>query len=190
MPEINDRIYPDETRLPQLTELRMHIYRYNWALQHTLPTGKTLDAGCGAGYGARILSFTSAKVIAIDRAESAITHAKQHFPSEKIDYRVGEVLDLQDTDFDTIVAFEMLEHNLNSEDILEHLMSKLKKGGRGMFSLPVNSKAAGHQRVFNIQDIKKFFAHQKGHFFYQNLGDPIDVAKDNPLIVIALITVK
>lgn len=187
MPDLNDRIYPDQTRLPQLTELRMHIYRYNWALQHTLPGGKTLDAGCGAGYGARMLSFTSAKVIAIDREESAITHAKLHFPSEKIDYRVGEILDLQETNFDTVVAFEMLEHNLDSEEIFKHLMSKLKAGGKGIFSLPVNSNAAGHQRIFTKQEINTFFENQNGHIFFQNLGDPTSIAPDNPLIVIALI---
>lgn len=187
MPELHDRIYPDSVGAPGITELRMHIYRYNWALQYTHVGGKTLDAGCGSGYGSRMLSFISDKVIAIDRAEAAITHAKQHFPSEKIDYRVGNALDLQEKDFDTIVGFEMLEHNINSEDVFKNLMSKLKVGRKGMFSLPINSKAAGHHRVFNIQEAKEFFKGNTGHFFYQNLSDLTATPIENPLVIIALI---
>lgn len=190
MPEIQDRIYPDSVKAAGITELRMHIYRYNWALQHTFAGGKTLDAGCGSGYGSRMLSFISSKVVAIDRAESAINHAKQRFPSEKIDYQVGNVLALQEKDFDTIVAFEMLEHNPDPEEVLQHLMSKLKGGRQGIFSLPVNSKAAGHLSVFTMKEIREFFGKWTKHLFYQNFGDLTMTPIENAFVVIALIGKK
>jgi len=187
MNEIHDRIYPDNIGKAGVDELRMHIYRYNFALKHTLAGGITLDAGCGSGYGSRMLSFISGQVIAIDRAEAAITHAKEHFPSDKIDFRLCETLNLQDGDFDTIVALEMLEHNNNPEEIFNFLMSKLKVGKHAIFSLPVNSRAPGHLRIFSVQDIQQFFKGQTGFFFYQNVGDVSPEPNDNPLVIIALI---
>lgn len=187
MQELHDRIYPDSVNTPGITELRMHIYRYNWALKHTVAGGKTLDAGCGSGYGSRMLSFISKKVVSIDRSEAAIEHAKEHFPSDKIDYQVCEILNLKENDFDTIVAFEMLEHNNNPEEIFSFLMSKLKTGRKGMFSLPVNSQATGHLKVFSMQDIQTFFQGQTGQLFYQNLGDLTTTPREDALIVIAMI---
>ena len=187
MNDIHDRIYPDNINKEGIDELRMHIYRYNFALKYTVTGGKTLDAGCGSGYGSRMLSFTSGQVIAIDRAEAAISHAKKHFPSDKIDYRVCETLDLQDDNFDTIIAMEMLEHNKNPEEIFDFLMSKLKVGKHGIFSLPVNSYAPGHLRIFSVQDIQQFFKGQTGFFFYQQIGDVSPEPIDDPLIITALI---
>lgn len=186
-PDLQDRIYPDSVDANGVTELRMHIYRYNWALRHTLVGGKTLDAGCGAGYGSRMLSFISSKVLAIDTAESAITYAKKKFPSDSIDYQIGDVFALQEKDFDTVVAFEMLEHNQNTRQLLIHLISRLKTGRKGLFSLPINSTAPGHKQVFNLQQAKDLFAPYIGRLFYQNLGDITEKPRDDALIILALV---
>jgi len=199
MQELHDRLYPDKLKANNIINFRFHLYRYVFALPHCKFGGKTLDAGCGAGYGSRMLCWVSSKVVAVDHSTKAIEYAKQYYPSPLIEWRVDNVMNIKEQDFDNIIAFEMLEHNKNSEGVLSFLMSRLKSPGKGIFSVPVMSRAQGHLRVFTEQKAIELFANLakregKGqdayqvsiHFQYE--GDVVGKRAGDSNLVIAVIT--
>ena len=91
-----------------------HLARYE-AAKHWLvsnnTTGHILDAGCGVGYGAALLSDTVTKVAAVDASSEARALHKTHFARENVSFLNADLFEapLAET-YDAIVSFEFLEH--------------------------------------------------------------------------------
>ncbi|MBK5958105.1 hypothetical protein CCR97_08225 [Rhodoplanes elegans] len=88
-----------------------HVARYRWAAER-LPAGsRVLDAGCGIGYGARILAEAGHKVVALDRSAEALAYGREHYDHEGIAWRTGDLSDLGVLPMlDAVVCFEAMEH--------------------------------------------------------------------------------
>jgi 2-polyprenyl-3-methyl-5-hydroxy-6-metoxy-1,4-benzoquinol methylase len=188
--ELYDRIYPDNINQDAIVNITLHVNRYNFALRYAIFGGITLDAGCGCGYGSRMLTWVSQKVIAVDQSEHAIQHAKQFYPQPRIEWRIGDIRDITENNFDTIIGFEVLEHITNTEITLAHLMKLLKPNGRGIFSIPLNSNAPGHLRVFNEQEAINLFKPYKHFICYQYDRDVTGKENKPPAFIIAVIDKK
>lgn len=98
-----------------------HRARYEWAAGR-LGSLDVVDAGCGVGYGSKILADGGCRVRAFDRSPDAIEYAKQHYNhDERITYSVG---DLQFTAYPrsqgAVVCFEALEHMERPDLALKH----------------------------------------------------------------------
>jgi 2-polyprenyl-3-methyl-5-hydroxy-6-metoxy-1,4-benzoquinol methylase len=145
-----------------------------------------------------MLTWVSKKVIAVDQSEHAIQHAKQFYPHPRIEWRVGDIRDinpptpfakgeLTETNFDTVVGFEVLEHVTNTEITLAHLVKLLKPNGRGIFSIPLNSNAPGHLRVFDETQAINLFKPYKHFITYQYDRDVTGKEQRPPAFIIAVI---
>jgi 2-polyprenyl-3-methyl-5-hydroxy-6-metoxy-1,4-benzoquinol methylase len=101
---------------------------------------RALDAGCGEGRFARMLSERGANVVAIDLSEKMIGHARR-IESEKplgIDYRVGDMCDLSalgDAEFDLVVAYLSIIDVGDYETAITEIARVLKPRGQFVFSL-------------------------------------------------------
>jgi 2-polyprenyl-3-methyl-5-hydroxy-6-metoxy-1,4-benzoquinol methylase len=73
---------------------------------------RVLDAGCGLGWGAYLISDLPARLVAIDANEGALAFARAAWPAANIDFRKCPVTGLKDLGerFDCILGFELLEH--------------------------------------------------------------------------------
>lgn len=105
-----------------LEEIRAdHRARYEWAAKYLHPhQSKTvLDAGCGIGYGSKILADAGFEVTAIDRDREAIQYAQTHWRHPNIEYHeVACESVMRRWTSDAIVAFEILEHLKTPEEAL------------------------------------------------------------------------
>src|SRR5215213_7304835 len=114
-----------------------HLARYGWAA--TLVSGRrVLDAGCGLGYGARMLARSGAKsVVGVDIAE-AVVHAAGETAGPDVDLQVGDVraLPFPDASFDAVVCFEVIEHVEERSETLAELRRVLAPGGIVLVSSP------------------------------------------------------
>lgn len=109
---------------------------------------RVLDAGCGFGYGARMLaSAGAASVDAIDAQPTLIAQAKQLQKGSGIRFRSGEIRQLpyDDRAFDLIVCFETMERALDHDELLEEFSRTLAPGGVLLVSTPNR----GHYLVDN-----------------------------------------
>jgi 2-polyprenyl-3-methyl-5-hydroxy-6-metoxy-1,4-benzoquinol methylase len=114
-----------------------HRARYRLAAQ--LVAGKrVLDAGCGLGYGASTLARAGAQSVdAIDASSAAIDRA-EHDGDPRVRFTIGDVRDLpyEDGAFDVVVCFEVIEHIVEHEVLLDGFRRVLSPGGVLLVSTP------------------------------------------------------
>jgi 2-polyprenyl-3-methyl-5-hydroxy-6-metoxy-1,4-benzoquinol methylase len=90
----------------------MHARRYGFAAKRC--RGKrVLDAGCGSGYGTRILALEASECVGVDRDPEAVRLAESLFTTPGVRFAVADATRfeaLPDESFDVVVALEVLEH--------------------------------------------------------------------------------
>src|SRR4051812_37093833 len=94
-----------------------------------------LDAGCGEGYLARILSASGARVTGIDLSPRLIALAGQKPSPGEIIYRVGDLSEPHpelEGRFDAIASFFVLNDVEDHRGFAETLARSLKMGGRAV----------------------------------------------------------
>lgn len=120
-----------------------HIARYAYAARFVRRGDVVLDAACGLGYGAAVLSRLSdlGRAVGIDSDPAAVRYAQANFgPTDpRCEFRVGDCQDLSaipDASIDMVVSFETLEHIADPERFLAHVRRVLRPGGRFIASVP------------------------------------------------------
>jgi SAM-dependent methyltransferase len=120
----------------ELTEAE-HLVRYAWA-SRLAPGRRVLDAGCGLGYGARMLRRAgAAEVVGVDVAESVVEVASAE-AEPGLRFEVGDVggLDFEDGRFDLVVCFEVIEHVQDQQRVIGELVRVLAADGILVISSP------------------------------------------------------
>jgi SAM-dependent methyltransferase len=132
---VPERFVPAEAE-GQLTEAE-HFARYLWAA--SLAAGRrALDAGCGVGYGTRMLAAGGAtEAVGIDIGE-AVVEAARGQGGEEATFLQGDVHDLpfDDGTFGLVVCFEVIEHVEGRDEVIGELVRVLADDGLLVLSSP------------------------------------------------------
>ena len=129
-----ERIIPDET---ESGVVELHAVRYRFALEWCEGLD-VLDAACGAGYGASILSTVARRVLGVDVSADAVAYARSHYGSEALSFEVMDVtaLELPDASVDVVCSFETLEHVENPVMAVSEAARVLRRRGVLIASTP------------------------------------------------------
>ena len=111
-----------------------HLRRYHYAAKKV--RGSVLDIGCGLGYGSKMLHDKGISVYGIDISPNAIDYAKEHYPGPVYACCPAENLPFEAKYFDSVVAFEVLEHVSNPSQMLTEVHRVLKEQGSLFVSTP------------------------------------------------------
>ena len=145
-----EQVYPREAQ------------RYEWASQNIIGT-KVLEIGCSNGYGFQFLSH-NIQYTGLDYDPVIIQVAKEQQWSENAQFIHANINTYDLDQYDTIIAFEVIEHLDNGLEILEKLKKHCK---RLLFTVPHNEPKGfwgEHHKLHGLNE-----SHFKGfHFQYIN----------------------
>ena len=116
---------------PDVQLIYEHYHRYLWA-QPLVAGRRVLDLGSGEGFGPAILAESAATVVGVDIDPLTVEHARLNYDVEGLEFREGSAADLAefaDGSFDVVVAFELIEHVPEQEDVLGEVTRTLAPGG-------------------------------------------------------------
>jgi ubiquinone/menaquinone biosynthesis C-methylase UbiE len=114
-----------------------HIARYAFARLYA--NGKrTLDSGCGTGYGSAELAQSAAEVTGVDIAAEAIEYARANYPIAGLRFLESSctAVPFPVESFDLVVAFEVIEHLTDQRDFLDECARVLTREGLLIVSSP------------------------------------------------------
>ena len=117
---------------------------------------KILDVGTGVGeYLSLIKQFGNVYAVDVDQ------HALDLIPQDLvIEKRLADACNLpyEEKNFDVVVAFDVLEHVKNDQNMVDEMLRVLKPGGYFVFTVPAfNALFSEHDRV-----LKHFRRYNKG----------------------------
>ncbi len=121
-----------------------------------------LEVGCGAGYGAAILASAAKKVVAFDNSEEAIGYCKENYPSNRIDFHVGDIhaYELPDRYYDVVVAYEILEHIVDGDLLLRLIKDALEPSGAAFISTPspIAHGSGFHLHEYDLEELENLLS--------------------------------
>lgn len=143
---------------PDVQVVYEHFHRYLWAAQ--LVSGRrVLDLGSGEGFGAAILAEAAEHVVGIDIDERTVEHSRLNYASTNLEFEVGSALDLsafETGSFGAVVAFEIIEHVRDQEQVLAEVARLLADDGVLVMSTPdrrIYSEITGQQNPFHEREL-------------------------------------
>lgn len=95
-----------------------------------------LEAGCGEGYGANLLSETAQSVAALDYDEPTVRHVARRYPL--VNSLRGNLahLPLRAGSIDVVVSSQVIEHLWDQEGFLAECLRVLRPGGTLLITTP------------------------------------------------------
>ena len=130
-----ERVIPREVNADLWAE---HLSRYAFATRFASEK-RTLDIGCGAGYGVAAIARSARQAFGIDLAPEAIDYALDNYgPSNNAFFiqASATALPFRDQSFDLITAFEVIEHLADWNTLLIQARRVLRPDGVFLVSTP------------------------------------------------------
>jgi SAM-dependent methyltransferase len=113
-------------------DLARHRSAYQYAAR-SLGSGRTLDLGCGNGYGSAELSDAGGRVVALDRITPEAQHRRGALQYVRADL-AG--VPLASRSFDLVVSFQVIEHLEDPSVYLEAIAAAMRSDGTALITTP------------------------------------------------------
>src|SRR6201996_8027412 len=97
---------------------------------------EVLEAGCGEGYGADLISRVARRVIALDYDEATVAHVRARYPRVEVIHGNLAELPLPDASVDVVVNFQVIEHLWDQAQFVSECARVLRPSGLLMVSTP------------------------------------------------------
>jgi len=133
-----------------------HIERYAFALPYCYRRD-VMDAGSQTGFGANLLSHVAKSVDCVDISEYWLNLANDLYqPHCEMRYlKCDFEKEFPEGSWDTIVAFEVIEHLEFPDVFLENVSKSLNKNGSLVFSVPHMVANHEHKHLYDEEKIKE-----------------------------------
>ena len=114
-----------------------HFARYAFAARYC-KAARVLDAGCGTGYGAHAIAANALSVTGIDQAHDPLAYARKQYVGSLPQWVCASCtrIPFDDRSFDTVLAFEVIEHLQEWPKLISEARRVLKDSGVFVVSTP------------------------------------------------------
>ncbi|MDP2660833.1 MAG: bifunctional 2-polyprenyl-6-hydroxyphenol methylase/3-demethylubiquinol 3-O-methyltransferase UbiG [Dehalococcoidia bacterium] len=117
-----------------LTQITPSRFEYIRSVLGNLAGRQVLDLGCGGGLLSEPLARAGARVEGVDLSLASLSQARRHAEQGSLHVHYSqaqaEALPYKDDSFDTVIAFDVLEHLSNLGMAIEEVSRVLRPGGR------------------------------------------------------------
>jgi 2-polyprenyl-3-methyl-5-hydroxy-6-metoxy-1,4-benzoquinol methylase len=157
MMDFDERVIPDITANFLYME---SLSRYKFCLNYLDKSSKSLDLGCGTGYGTSLLSL-NCQIAGIDINPEAIDYAIKHY-GKTSEFIVGDISSLSHiykNSYDFICSFEVIEHLRKPKVFLGEVKRILKPNGYFILSTPnkiVHSPNGKTNSRYHVREYKPY----------------------------------
>lgn len=138
------------------------VYEYAKAF---VTAKRILDAGCGEGYGAKLLAQNANQVVAIDRDKKTIQQARRRYRQSNLQFHVGGISQLSaypPYSFDVVCCFHTIEHLKEPGQFLQIVGKLLSNSGVLLISTPNRKKTfiewPYHEREYTADEFRIFLS--------------------------------
>jgi len=128
-----------ERTVPGIAEENYWFRRHEAAYLHLIghcADAVVLEAGCGEGYGAQLISTVARRVVALDYDELTSQHVARQYPRLNVLRGNLATLPLQDGSVDVVANLQVIEHLWDQEGFLAECLRVLRPGGRLIVTTP------------------------------------------------------
>jgi SAM-dependent methyltransferase len=168
--------------LEQLGDAR---YFNSWVADLILPSigGDVLEIGCGTGNFTGLIARHARSVVAVDLNPEFIATAQQRCKDDRrISFRCCDATaEGWESEFDTIVLLDVLEHVEDDVGFLRSLRKALRPEGTLVLKVPSGDwlygtmdRAIGHYRRYSKKTLRAALGsvglHDSGSFYFNRLG--------------------
>lgn len=120
-----------------------------------------LDVGCGYGYGSSLLSSKAKKVVGIDADIKRIKYAQKVYTTGNLEFLTGDANklenDVKNTNFDIVVAMQLIEHIQEPEKFIESAKRVTKGNGIVIITTPNRlARLTGDQKPWNPEHFREY----------------------------------
>ena len=132
--------------------LMAHLRRYHFVRSVVNIDKSVLDLGCGTGYGMRLMD--PEKGCGIDVSKEAVEFAEKMYGGDRLGFIQSDIehLDLGSS-FDTVTAFEVLEHLSDHHALFDTAVRHLKDDGTFVISLPNPAYHGSDINSYHVRDL-------------------------------------
>lgn len=112
--------------------------KLTWAIPILLRHGAStvLDVGCGAGFVSNGLAQHAFQVMGVDYSQDALNVAQRYAPQKnppRYEWGDAYALPFANDTFDSVIAFDFLEHVTSPEKVIAEVKRVLRPGGLFLF---------------------------------------------------------
>lgn len=127
------------------------VTRYSWAAQNILGT-KVFELGCSSGYGVQFLP-ENIEYTGLDYDKRIIPVAReQKWRDSGLTFVHGDINNYELDQYDTIIAFEVIEHLDNGLEIVEKLKKHCKRLMITVPMLEIPGLWGPHHKIHNLDE--------------------------------------
>jgi SAM-dependent methyltransferase len=114
---------------------QQHLFAYAEVARRVEAGSDVLEVGCGAGYGADLLS-RSVEIVATDGSSKAVAYASARYPAVRFQPADATCLPFRTGCFDVVASFQVIEHVVDDAAFVGELWRVLKPGGTLFVTTP------------------------------------------------------
>lgn len=129
-----------------------------WSLIQRNLNGPILDAGCGRGDWVAFLASQGYETVGLDYSHDMISDNQKNFP--ECNFVQGRIQDIPfpDNEFGGVISWGVIEHDPDGPlSALSEMYRVLKKGGRALVTVPIDSEAQRLSSNIQFPDGNEFF---------------------------------
>jgi len=153
------------------SDLSRHMAAYAFAREQVWGK-RVLDAGCGDGYGAKMLAESAARVVAVDRCTAAISLAARRYRRTNLSYQACDLARLTDLGerFEVVCSFQVIEHLVDPLPFLSQVRAVLEPAGCLLLTTP-NREMSLVENPYHIHE----YVAQEMHDLLRRVFEQVDM---------------